>query len=433
LLTIVPAATTGFGRTNVISTALSESFWERNERRERALRSFRTLWVVSVVSVLGLVAAACSSSNNNTGGTSNKGGTVKIAYQGALTGGAAQLVIPGFNAVKLAFDQANSGKFGNLPVKVEVVGEDTTGSPTQAPAIANKVASDSSFVGVIGPAFSGESLAAGPIYDGAGIPFVTASATRTSINQQGWARWFRANANDDEQGPAAGDYIGKVMKPNCAFVTSDDSAYGTALAATVQTGVTNNAIPVTAEIRAVATGQTDFSALVTKIQASGCKAVFYGGYSPEAELLRPQMTQAGLTDVTLVGGDGIKDTDYTSKAGSAGEGTIATCPCVDITKSTDPAAKTFISDFTAKYNTPPGIYAAEYYDVARMYIEAFKQGKTTRAALTQYFDTVHYTGLTKPYVFLTNHELNQADVKIFIWKDEGGNWTFVGDAAELSA
>jgi branched-chain amino acid transport system substrate-binding protein len=288
-------------------------------------------------------------------------------------------------------------------------------------------------VGVIGPAFSGESLAAGPIYDGAEIPFVTASATRTTINQQGWAHWFRANANDDEQGPTAGHYIGKVMKPNCAFVTSDDSAYGTALAATVQSTLGEDMIPVTPEIRAVATGQTDFSALITKIRDSGCKAVFYGGYDVEAELLRPQMTQAGLSDVTLVGGDGIKSSDYTSKAGAAGEGTIAACPCIDITKSTDPAAATFISDYTKLIGQPPGIYSAEYYDVARMYIEAFKAGNTTRRAITSYFDNIHYAGLTKAYVFLTNHEINQASVKIYIWKDVGGTWVYQGLGADLGA
>jgi branched-chain amino acid transport system substrate-binding protein len=385
------------------------------------------LRLMAVVAVLGLVGAACAKKSSTAGAK-----TVKIAFQGALTGPNAQLVVPGYNGSKLAFDQANAGKFGTLP-KIVLVQEDTQGSPTMAPAVANKVASDQSFVGVIGPAFSGESLAAGPIYDGGEIPFVTASATRTTINQQGWSHWFRANANDDEQGPTAGNYIGKVMKPNCAFVTSDDSAYGTALAATVQSTVDADMIPVTAEIRAVATGQTAFDTLITKIRDSGCKAVFYGGYDAEAELLRPQMTQAGLTDVTLVGGDGIKSSDYTSKAGPAGEGTIAACPCTDITKSTDPAAATFISDYTKAVGQPPGIYSAEYYDVARMYIEALKSGATTRRAITNYLDTIHYTGLTKSYTFLTNHEINQADVKIYIWKDTGGTWAFQGLGADLGA
>jgi branched-chain amino acid transport system substrate-binding protein len=386
------------------------------------------LRLTELVDVLGLVAGGCSKKSATSGSK-----TVKIADVGALTGPNAQLVVPGFNAVKLAFSQANAGKFGKLPVKIEVVGEDTQGQPTMAPAIANKVASDPTFVGVIGPNFSGESLASGPIYDGAGIPFVTASATRTTIDQQGWAHWFRANANDDEQGPTAGNYIGKVIKPNCAFVTSDDSAYGTALATTVGMTLGEDMIPVTAEIRAVATGQTDFSAVITKIRDSGCKAVFYGGYDAEAELLRPQMVQAGLTGVTLVGGDGIKSSDYTSKAGSAGEGTIAACPCTDITKSTDPSAATFISDYTKLVGQAPGIYSAEYYDVARLYIQAFKSGATTRAAITDFLDKVRYTGLTKSYAFLTNHEINQADVKIYIWKDVGGTWAYQGLGADLGA
>jgi branched-chain amino acid transport system substrate-binding protein len=385
------------------------------------------LGTVALVAVVALVGAGCA---KKTAGAQK---TVKIAYQGALTGAAAQLVIPGWQGAKLAFDQANAGKFGKLPVKIAFVQEDTQGNPSQAPPVATKVSNDPTFVGVIGPAFSGESLAAGPLYDAAGLPFITASATRTVINQQGWSHWFRANANDDEQGPSAAHYIAKVLKPNCAFVTTDDSAYGSALGSIVQSTVEGDGVAVQAQIQAVATGQKDFSALITKVQNSGCKAMFYGGYSPEAGLLRKQMTQAGLSDVTLVGGDGIKDTTFVQEAGSAGPGTIAACPCVDITKSDDPSAKTFIDDYTQKWHQAPGIYSAEYYDVARMYIEALKAGKTTRAALTQYFYGIHYNGLTKNYVFLTTHELNQSTIKIFFWKDNGSDWEFQGEAKDVGA
>jgi branched-chain amino acid transport system substrate-binding protein len=389
----------------------------------------RIFRLVVVVGAVGLVVTACSSKNGSSSGTKN----VSVAFQGALTGGAAGLVVPGYQAAKMAFNAFNSSQSA---VKVTLVGEDTQGDPTQAPAVANKVANDPSFVGVIGPAFSGESIAAGPIYDAAGIPFMTASATRTSLNQQGWSHWFRANANDDEQGPAAADYIGKVMKPNCAYVTSDDSAYGQALATTVASGVAADGVKVTSDIKAVTTGQTDFSALITKVQASGCTAMFYGGYSPEAGPLRKQMTDAGLNSVTMVGGDGIKDSGsggFTGLSGAAGEGTIATCPCVDITQSTNSSAKTFASDYQKAYNTPPGIYSAEYYDVAQMFIAGFKAGHTTRAALTTYFSGIHYTGITKSYTFLTNHELNQSDVTIFIWKDTNGDWAYQGKAADLIA
>jgi branched-chain amino acid transport system substrate-binding protein len=293
------------------------------------------------------------------------------------------------------------------------------------------VANDQSFIGVIGPAFSGESLAGGPTLDGAGIPFVTGSATNTTISQQGWTHWFRAQGNDNSQGPAAGAYIVQVLKPNCAYVTSDDSAYGKALAQIVETTTKAANVKTTTQINAVTTGQKDFSALITKIKASGCKAVFYGGYSPEAGLLVKQMAAAGLSGVTTVGGDGIKDSTFTGEAGSGGDGTIASCPCGDVTKSTDAAAQSFISDYTAKWGQPPGIYSSDYWDIAQMYIQAFKAGKTTRADLTSYFDTINYKGLSKTIAFQSNHELDPNDVKIYFYKDENSDWSYLGLSTDV--
>ena len=395
--------------------------------------------VLAVLAVVAVVGAACSKKSTTTtpggGGSSAGKQAVSLGFMGALTGAAAGLVVPGYQGAQLAVDQANAGKFGDLPVTITLVKEDTQGSATQAPPVATKIANDSSFVGVIGPAFSGESLAAGSILDGAGIPFVTASATNVTIPDQGWFHWFRANGNDNSQGPSAGEYLARVLKPNCAFIGSDDTPYGKALAQIAEGIVKGDGVKTVVDLGAVAnggTGQTkDFSALVTKIKSSGCTGAFYGGYSSEAPGLRKQMTEAGLQNVTLVGGDGIKDDTYTSGAGAAGDGTIATCPCIDITKSTSPDAASFTSDYTNKWGEPPGIYSAEYYDTARLYIEAFKQGNTTRDAITNFLDHVRFTGLTKTYSFQANHELDQAGVKIYIWKDENSSWTFLGQDKDV--
>ena len=91
-----------------------------------------SLRVFAAVAVLLVVAAACSS--NKTGGGSSSGAagkTVKLAFMGALTGAASQAVIPGYQGASLAIDEANAGKFGKLPVKIEIVQEDTQGSATQ--------------------------------------------------------------------------------------------------------------------------------------------------------------------------------------------------------------------------------------------------------------------------------------------------------------
>ncbi len=395
----------------------------------------RTVRVLSILAVLVVLGAACNNKNNAGSGGSPGGANktaVKIAYMGALTGDAAQLVVPGFQAAQLAFEQANQGKFGDLPVTITLVKEDTQGSPDQAPSVADKIVNDSSFVGVIGPAFSGESQAAGGKLDAAGIPFITPSATNPGVAQNGWTHWFRAVGNDNSQGPVAAKYIQQKLSPNCVVVASDDSTYGEGLADIVNQTLTGASITTNSQKGAVTTGQKDFSALVTKVKDSGCNVMFYGGYSPEAAPLRQQMTQAGLTNVTMVGGDGIKDDSFTSGAAAAGEGTVAACPCADISSSTDTKAKTFNTDYQAKWGSPPGIYSAEAWDIAQIYIAAFKAGKTTRADITSFVKGLNnFPGLTKSYTFQSSGELDPGSVQIYFYQDKSSAWTFLGRSDQI--
>ncbi|MFN2589302.1 MAG: branched-chain amino acid ABC transporter substrate-binding protein, partial [Actinomycetota bacterium] len=263
------------------------------------MRSNRfALRVIAAVSVFGLLAAACGGGGDG-GGGGGEGGekqTVKIAFFGALTGDYKQLVIHAAQAAKMAFDQANEGKFGDLPVRIEFVEQDTQGSGDQASPLADKVVADPSFVGVIGPAFSGESAATGDKFDQAAIPFVTPSATDDALATHGWTHWFRGVGNNSDQAKPASLYIQNVINPNCTFVASDGTAYGHGLASIVHTVLSDAGLQVESEEQ-VAPAQKDYSALVTKIQGAGCKTLFYGGYSPEAGLIRKQMSESGLDDV----------------------------------------------------------------------------------------------------------------------------------------
>src|SRR6266540_2281100 len=384
----------------------SNGYWGNVPREEGDMRKRTWLSAVALVAVLVVVGTACSKKTPTTTTTQKN---VKIAFMGALTGGASALVVPGFQGVQLAFEQANAGKFGKLPVKIKVEGFDTQGNPTAIPPLATKVANDQAFVGVIGPNFSGESKAAGPILDASGIPFVTNSATNPGLAQNGWTHWFRAQGNDN-------------------------STYGKGLADIAAKTMATDGLKATSELGAVTTGAKDFSALITKVKDSGCQVLFYGGYTPEAAPLRQQMVSGGLRDVTLVGGDGIQDADFVKNTGSQGEGTIASCPCGPISAlSGRPGVAAFANAYKTRWGPDPGIYSADAYDVARMYIEAFKSGATTRQALTDWFAKADYEGLSKEISFTSAHELNPQAVKIYLYKDEGGTWQFIGEAHDVGA
>ena len=90
----------------------------------------------------------------------------KIAFFGALTGSSAALGINENNGVKLAVDKYNKE---NADCKVELAELDSQGSPDQAPGLAQKAIDDTKILGIVGPAFSGESEAAGPLFNEAGL------------------------------------------------------------------------------------------------------------------------------------------------------------------------------------------------------------------------------------------------------------------------
>ena len=402
------------------------------------MRSKRfALRAIAAVAVFGLVAAACGESNDTGGG--GGGGdkpTVKIEFFGALSGDYKLLVVHSAQAAELAFDQANAA--GDLPVTIEFVKNDTQGSGDQAAPLADKVISDSAVVGIIGPAFSGESAATGDKFDQAGIPFVTPSATDDALATHGWTHWFRGVGNNSDEAKPSAAYIQNTAKPNCTFVASDGTAYGHGLAAIAFTVLQDAGQEVKPEEQ-VAPAQKDYSALVTKIQGSGCKALFYGGYSPEAGLIRKQMTQAGMDDVVMVGGDGIKDETFTGTAGNAGNGTISICPCVspsDLAASAGNVAgiQKLITDYKGKYGEDPGIYAAEGWDIAQIYIAAFKAGKTSREDITAYIRGLQaFPGLAKAYSWQPDGELFPASRNMFVYEVKNKAFEFLGDAATVTA
>ena len=405
----------------------------------KRLRSNRiTLRVLALVAVAALAAGACSKKTENNTTSGSPGTTtqknVKIEFFGALSGDYKQLVIHGYQAAQLAFEQANAGKFGKLPVKITFEGQDTQGSGDQASPLADKVVADPEVVGIIGPAFSGESAATGDKFDQAGIPFITPSATDDALATHGWTHWFRGVGNNSDEAKPAATYIQNILAPNCTFVASDGSAYGHGLAAIAQSFLSDAGLKVQKEEQ-VQPGQKDYSALVSKIASSGCKVVFYGGYSPEGGLIRKQMVDAGLSKVTMIGGDGLKDDTFLSTSGNAGDGTLAVCPCVSPTDlaSGNDQITTFISDYKAKFGEDPGIYALEGWDIANIYISAFKAGKTTRDQITSYVQGLTgFLGRAKTYSWQPDGELFPSDRVMYLYQDKGGQWAFLGNAAEVS-
>jgi len=152
--------------------------------------------------IIGLVAgaAACnksSSSNNNTSSGSSKCG-YSLAFFGALTGSAANLGVNIEHGFELAISQYNDKNGANC---VTVKTADSQGSEQVAPGVARSLVTDKKILGIVGPPFSGESQAPDPIFESAGIPTITPSATNVTLSAKGWKTFHRAVGNTTRRVP----------------------------------------------------------------------------------------------------------------------------------------------------------------------------------------------------------------------------------------
>jgi len=355
-------------------------------------------------------AFALSACGGTTGGSANTAGggkacDLKIGFFGALTGDAANLGINIKNGAELAVNQYNEK---NADCKVSLVTFDSQGDPSVAPGLAQKAVTDKKLVGIVGPAFSGESKAADPIFDKAGLNIITASATNPALSTNGWKTFHRILGNDATQGPAAAKYIKDVLKADKAFVIDDSSEYGKGLADIVRKDLGGQV----AGTDAVQQKQTDFSGTVTKVVASKAPAVFYGGYYAEAALLVKQLRSAGYKG-TFVAADGVKDDGFIKAAGSAAEGAIVTCPCLPPDKAGE-----FAAAYKKAYNSDPATYSAEAYDAANVFLAAIKAGKTSSEDMNAFIGSYDEKGVTKQVKFDDKGE--PAEVSVWAYKVEGG-------------
>ena len=209
---------------------------------------------------------------------------------GALTGPDAALGINIKNGVQLAIDQHNKANPG---CQVQLKPFDTEGDPQKATQIAPQIVDDAFTIGLIGPAFSGETKATGQVYDQAGLVAATASATNVTLSEQGWKTFFRGLANDGVQGPSVANYMKNNLGYKKICVVDDSTDYGLGLAQSIRE--TLGPVADASCNISVKKGDKDFSAAVNQVKGASPDGLFYAGYYAEAAPFVQQLRDGGVT------------------------------------------------------------------------------------------------------------------------------------------
>lgn len=346
----------------------------------------------SFVAFAPSASAACSSK-------------LKIAYQGPLTGPEAALGINELNGVKFALKKfLAANKSANVdPVVYEV---DDQGDPAVAGPIAPKVAAEECVVALVGPAYSGASRVSLPIYESAGLPIITPSATNPTLWDFGKTVFHRAVLTDDYQGPALARLVTSKVKNAKVFLVNDATDYSVGLAKTVDITLAGRLVGKDT----TPAGTTDFTATIAKIKKAKANAVIYTGYFSQASIFVKQLRDSG-SKITFAAGDGVLDNQFIKLARKAAEGVLLSAPAIPMeTASAKLAAEMKKAGWT------PGVYTTESYDAANFFLAAIKAGNTDRASINKYVSTKSFKGLSKTLKFDDKGEVSGADVNGFVIK-----------------
>src|SRR5215510_3257861 len=212
---------------------------------------------------LTTLALACSLALASCG---QKDDTIKFGIGGPITGSDAAFGAQLKQGAEQAIADINDAG-GILGKKISVSVGDDVGDPRQGVSAANNfVAAGVKFV--IGHFNSSVTIPTSEIYQENGALQITPASTNPRVTERNMWNIFRTCGRDDQQGAVAGDYIAKNYKDKKIAILHDKTTYGQGLAD--ETKKTMNSKSMREVLyEGINKGDKDFSAVISKVKASG--------------------------------------------------------------------------------------------------------------------------------------------------------------------
>lgn len=374
--------------------------------------------IVATTALGALVLAGCGSSSSNNSGASAAAAkcATSIGMEGPLTGPVAVLGQEQLHFAELALASDNAAN----KTHITLVQGDTQLNPAQATTVTQQLTSNSSIVGVVGPAGSQEVEAVGPLFARVDMAFISGSATNATLTQGKYPTFFRVVSKDSVQGPQDANYIVNTFHPKALMIVDDQEAYSTGLVAAMVPIFQQANIKVDHE--SVSQKVTDFSSIVAKVTSATTVVVLPWQVASNAQQFGRNLAQQHKNAV-IFGTDGLFSPGTFSIAGS-----YVSSFGPDITGI--PADSSIVATAKAKYGSfgtfGPPVYAATHV-LDEAIASVCKAGKTpTRAnVLAAVKATSEPTSiLGQPISFTSGGDL--VNGKFFLFKiDSTGKYNLI--------
>ena len=308
------------------------------------------------------------------------GDEIVVGFMVPLTKKGASYGVQSRAATEVAVEEINTaGGIGGR--KLRMITKDTEGDNALAIQLARGLIDKDQVLAAHGPQWSAEAEAVFPICERSKILCFSPTSTKPGVSAPySWA--FRNTVDENVLVPQTLSWV-KEHYPwakKAAILTDVKDAYSKSLGHdTFRPRLKQSGIEVVEEVDYL-TGDTDFSAHITKIKAKNPDLIAVGGTWVETANMMKEAQKQDLR-VLWVGGVGMGNARIVENAGLASEGAVHNATYDKDT--TTEMNQSYVRRLLAKVpNETPHWPAANCYDAMKMLAQAIKQANVTNTPKT---------------------------------------------------
>jgi branched-chain amino acid transport system substrate-binding protein len=344
-----------------------------NRMKVRKCSVVATLFTVAVVLLVACAPAAKAP---------KAGAVYKIGFNSSATGSYASLGVPEANTAEMIQEQINAagGVVGPDGVShaVQIIIYDDENEADKAVSNVTRLITEDEAIVVVSTTGSGTSIAHIPVCQENETPCISmasAAAITTDPNSGAEYKWmFKTPQTNGHAGEWQAAYLKAIGISKVCILYTDDG-YGADCLANFKSTAEAAGLQVVYEA-AYAKTDTEFSAQIAGVEASGCEAVEIGSTPPVASLATIAIRTA-MPDMPITLGHGVCNQAFIDTAGAAAEGTVFPCgklTVVDQLADDDPqkaVLQQYIKDYTEFTDGQPvSTFGGHAWDGLEMSLDA---------------------------------------------------------------
>lgn len=346
---------------------------------------------IAIASLFALLVTACGGTSDDTNSE-----PIKLGYIGPLTGDAASYGSDTLNGMKLKVAEVNNagGINGRM---IEIIAEDGRCAGAESASAAQKLVHIDKVIAIVGGQCSGETLAAAPIAEAAGVPVVSPVSSSPDVTSAG-DFIFRVFPSDALKTVATKKYFESKGYEKVAMI-GENTDFTSAFRDSLKEKLGEEAFVLDELLEP---GTKDYRSVLTRLADAEVDVIFANANSDAVmAAIMSQVREQGLEQEIVTHDAGDSVTLLELAAGATDNFHFINTPSVG-------EGGTFQTAFEAEFGAPPNIvtFAAHAYDAVSVLIDALDAGAPDGAAIRDHlYNLRNFKGVAGTFRFDDNGDV----------------------------